>query len=183
MALTTRLFTALDTVNIWELLNEIKGWVDTLASTGTSARYWVGYNTTKSLADGRNVSVAMSNQVESAGGVLPVWNGDTFSLAAGRYRIDLQVRFNQASGGYRTLSLLKNPGVTTYNSATSPPGTYVRSGQFASSSNDTTAQGTWVGTLAATDALMVVVRQTSGASTDLVGTPQDAALIIERLGD
>lgn len=183
MPLTTRQITPGDTVNLWELFEEVRGWITTLADSGTSARFWTGYPTTKSTGDGKNVSVAMANQIESVGGVAPAFDGDSFKLAAGRYRIDLQARFDQASGGYRTLSLLKNAGVTTYNSSTSPPGTYMRSSQVAASSNDTTAQLSWTGTLAGTDALIVMVRQTSGSSTNVVGTMQDSALTITRLGD
>lgn len=183
MSLITRLFTAGDTVNIWELLNEIKEWIDELASSGTAARYWTGFPSGKSLADGRNVSIAMANQIEKAGDIAPTFDGDAFKLAAGKYRIDLQVRFDQSSGGYRSLSLLKNPGVTTFNSSNNPPGTYLRSAQFASSSNDTTVQLTWVGTLTATDVLLVVARQTSGSSTGVVGTMQDSVLMIQRIGD
>jgi hypothetical protein len=181
--LTTREFTALDTVNIWDLLNEIKGWVDDLGSSGTDARYWTGYPASKNITDGRNVSVGMTTQIEAVGGVLPAFDGDAFRLAAGRYRIDIQVRFDQSSGGYRSVVLMKNPGVTTFNSSNSTPGTYLRSAQYASSSNDTTVQLTWVGTLSATDALMVVSKQTSGATTGIVGTPQDSSLTIQRLGD
>lgn len=185
MALTTRLFSAADTVNLWELLNEVKGWIDQLngGGAGSAARYWTGHPAQKSLADGRNVSVAMSTQDDSAGSVVPVWNGDAFALPAGRYRIDLQVRFDYASGGYRTVSLMKNAGVTTYNSSTGQPGTYLRSAQYAASSNDTTVQLTWLGTLAASDALLVIARQTSGTTTNVLGTAQDSSLMIERLGD
>lgn len=182
MALT-RQITASDTVNLWELFEEVRGWIDTLATSGTSARFWTGYPTAKSVGDGRNVSLALSNLSESAGSVSLAWDGDGFKLAAGRYRIDLQVRFDQASGGYRTVSLMKNAGVTTYNSTSNPPGTYLRSAQYAASTNDTTVQLTWVGTLAATDSLLVIVRQTSGSATNIVGTPQDSAMMVQRIGD
>ncbi len=183
MAVTTRQITPSDTVQLWEIFEEVRGWIDDLSDSGTAARYWTGHPLTSNISDGKNVSVAMSTQDEAAGGVLPAFDGDSFKLAAGKYRIDLQVRFNQSSGGYRSLSLMKNAGVTTFNSTSNPPGTYLRSSQVASSSNDTTAQLSWIGTLAATDSLLVIARQTSGSTTQIVGTMQDSALTIQRIGD
>jgi hypothetical protein len=183
MPLTTSEIKPTDTVNLWEIFERIRGWIDTLNNQGTQARYWSGYPVTKTVADGKNVSVAMGVQIETVGGVAPTFDADTFKLAAGRYRIDLQVRFDQASGGYRTVSLMKNPTATTWNSTSNPPGTYLRSAQVASSSNDTTVVISWVGTVSASDALWVVVRQTSGSSTGIVGTAQDSNMTIERMGD
>lgn len=40
--MATREFSANDTVEIWRLLNEVRGWIDDLAEAGVTARYWVG---------------------------------------------------------------------------------------------------------------------------------------------
>lgn len=181
--LVTRLFTPADGVNIWELLNEVKGWIDTLRDQGTSARYWTGQLVAKSTGDGKNVSVRMSGQIDQAGGLTPAWDADTFKLPAGRYRISVLIRFNANSGGYRTLSLMKNPGVTTYNSSNSQPGTYVRSVQVANSANDTSVMADKILTVADSDVFMIVVRQTSGGTVDLLTNPWDSELSIQRIGD
>lgn len=183
MAVTTRLFGAGDTANIWTLLNEIKGWIDSLGSEGTLARYWTGTPSAKTLTNLIYTSLRMNGISSANGGIAPTFDGDSFSLPAGHYRFSVQVSFGVDPTGYRNLYLLRNTGYTTYSSGSAPPGTQLRSVQVAATSNNTSIQATKLVKVAATDKFIIVVRQNSGQNLGLLVGPEDNELMIERIGD
>lgn len=183
--LITRAFSGNDTAQIWVLLNEVKAWIDTLNSQGAQAKFYTGQpaDDERSFTDGRYTSFKASRMIEQAGDLTPKFDGDAFSLPAGKYRIDVQVAFDANSTGYRTLLLFKNIGTATYGATGFPPGTRLREAKGEAVSGNTSVAMSKVLTVAATDKLILVARQNSGGSLKMLGYRSDSELTIQRIGD
>ena len=184
---TTRAFGAGDKVSIWDLLNEIRGWVDALSSEGVVARYWRGrLPADRSIANGNYTSWKPNNVIESAG-LTPTWTGDVFRLPAGVYRIEWQMTFDNDADGTRATYLMMNPGAATvFNQGGYFPGATLRASRVSPSSGGavtTLSPAAVTRRVLATDRFFLGCQHTAGNALNIQSGPQDTELIITRIGD